>query len=165
MNGLSDTGGTVDTDILDRLFGLSDRMTISKAVLFFERHSLPVTRTMIQNYIRVGVLPPPAANRYYTKNHLIMILLIDHMKSVYSLDEIRRILAPVADPAFTGAKPDMFEVYRVFCGFYNEKALALSEGVKTEDGHLFGELSVAAESIACKHAVTGGRGDAKNHAL
>lgn len=82
---------------------LSDELTISQVVKFFERQGRSFTKTMIQNYIRVGVLPPPVDKRYYTKNHLIMLTLIDNLKSIYSLDEIRTVLEPIRND------PDIFE--------------------------------------------------------
>ena len=58
---------------------------------------------MIQNYVRVGVLPPPVDKRYYTRDHLVLLTLIDSLKSIYSLDEIKTLLEPVRN------NPDIFE--------------------------------------------------------
>jgi DNA-binding transcriptional MerR regulator len=56
---------------------------------------------MIQNYIRVGVLPPPIEKRYYTKDHLVLLTLIDNLKSIYSLEEIKSLFEPIRnDPNF-----------------------------------------------------------------
>jgi len=82
---------------------LSDELTISQVVKFFERQGRSFTKTMIQNYVRVGVLPPPVDKRYYTKNHLIMLTLIDNLKSIYSLEEIKSVLQPIA------RNPEVFE--------------------------------------------------------
>ncbi|WP_058485045.1 DUF1836 domain-containing protein [Defluviitalea phaphyphila] len=73
----------------------NDEMTISQVVRFFNKQRINFTKTMIQNYVRVGVLPPPLDKRYYTKNHLILLVLIDNLKSIYSLDEIKNVLAPI----------------------------------------------------------------------
>jgi len=82
---------------------LSDELTISQVVKFFERQGRSFTKTMIQNYVRVGVLPPPVDKRYYTRNHLIMLTLIDNLKSIYSLEEIKSVLQPIAK------NPEIFE--------------------------------------------------------
>lgn len=50
---------------------------------------------MIQNYVRVGVIPPPVDKRYYTKNHLILLTLVDNLKLIYSLDEIKTLFGPI----------------------------------------------------------------------
>ena len=36
----------------------NDEMTISQVVRFFNRYGKNFTKTMIQNYVRVGVIPP-----------------------------------------------------------------------------------------------------------
>jgi len=82
---------------------LSDELQISQVVRFFEKQGRSFTKTMIQNYIRVGVLPPPVDKRYYTRNHLILLTLIDSLKTIYSLDEIKLLLAPVRN------NPNIFE--------------------------------------------------------
>ena len=83
-------------DVLENIGQYNDEMTISQVVRFFERHGLDFTKTMIQNYVRVGVIPPPVDKRYYVKNHLILLTLIHHLKSIYSLDDIKRLLRPVS---------------------------------------------------------------------
>jgi len=82
---------------------LSDELTISQVVKFFEKQGRSFTKTMIQNYVRVGVLPPPLDKRYYTRDHLIMLALIDSLKSVHSLEEIKAVLEPIRN------NPDIFE--------------------------------------------------------
>ncbi len=82
---------------------LSDELTISQVVKFFERQGRNFTKTMIQNYVRVGVLPPPVEKRYYTKNHLVLLTLVDNLKSIYSLDDIKTVLEPIRN------NPDIFE--------------------------------------------------------
>ncbi len=87
-----------DTQV--RIATLSDELTISQVVKFFERQGRSFSKTMIQNYLRVGILPPPKDKRYYTRNHLILLALIDDLKSVYSLEEIKGVLSPIIrDPA------------------------------------------------------------------
>jgi len=93
----------VDKDGQVRIATLSDELTISQVVKFFERQGRSFTKTMIQNYVRVGVLPPPVDKRYYTKNHLVMLTLIDSLKAIYSLDEIKTVLEPIRN------NPDIFE--------------------------------------------------------
>lgn len=82
---------------------LSDELTISQVVKFFERQGRSFTKTMIQNYVRVGVLPPPIDKRYYTKDHLVLLTLIDSLKAIYSLEEIKAVLAPIRN------NPEIFE--------------------------------------------------------
>ncbi|AUS95158.1 hypothetical protein CDQ84_03320 [Clostridium thermosuccinogenes] len=93
----------IEKDDQVKIATLSDELTISQVVKFFEKQGRSFTKTMIQNYVRVGVLPPPIDKRYYTKNHLIMLTLIDNLKNIYSLDEIKTVLEPIRN------NPDIFE--------------------------------------------------------
>ncbi|NLK21664.1 MAG: DUF1836 domain-containing protein [Epulopiscium sp.] len=86
-----------------QLSTFNDEMTISQVVRFFNKQGRNFTKTMIQNYVRVGVLPQPVDRRYYTKNHLILLTLIDNLKLIYSLDEIKTVLNPILK------NPDTFE--------------------------------------------------------
>lgn len=93
----------VEKDDQVRIATLSDELTISQVVKFFEKQGRNFTKTMIQNYVRVGVLPPPIEKRYYTRNHLILLTLIDNLKAIYSLDEIKTVIEPVRN------NPEIFE--------------------------------------------------------
>lgn len=93
----------INRDDQVKIATLSDELTISQVVKFFEKQSRKFTKTMIQNYVRVGLLPPPHERRYYTKNHLILLTLIDNLKNIYSLDEIKSVLAPIRN------NPEIFE--------------------------------------------------------
>jgi len=93
----------IEKDKQIKIVTLSDELTISQVVKFFEKQGRNFTKTMIQNYVRVGVLPPPIDKRYYTKDHLILLTLIDNLKEIYSLEEIKAVLLPIAK------NPEVFE--------------------------------------------------------
>jgi len=135
--------------VIEKLTGCSDRMTISQAVVFLERQGLSITKTMIQNYVRVNALTPPVDGRRYTRNHILMIILIDRFKSVCSLEEIGRLLSPYAQNAINGENPDMFDVYKKFCELFDSKTKSLRE-IKSENPL----LSAAAEAAACKNFIS-----------
>lgn len=153
---------------------LSDELTISQVVKFFEKQGKTFTKTMIQNYVRVGVLPPPIEKRYYTRNHLVLLTLIDSLKNAYSLEEIKTILGPVRN------NPDIFEddmiqTMDIYKGYLEMRKEALArweesipklfdkvkklvdEEVKEEDKKTAIQfmivLTVMAESIAMKDLV------------
>ena len=50
-----------------------------------------LTSSMINNYVKDGVLPRPESKKY-SRNHLAMLLMICMLKSVLSLPEIHNIL-------------------------------------------------------------------------
>lgn len=93
----------IERDDAVQIRSLSDELTISQVVKFFAKQNRNFTKTMIQNYVRVGVLPPPIDKRYYTKDHLVLLTLIESLKNIFSLEEIRLVLEPVRN------NPEIFE--------------------------------------------------------
>ncbi len=53
-----------------------------------------LTKTMINNYTKNRLLPPPEKKRY-SKEHLLIMIFIYYMKGFLSLDEIKTILNPI----------------------------------------------------------------------
>jgi len=83
------------------------RMTISQVMKFCEKKSIGITRAMIQNYVRIGLMPPPADKRFYTHKHLTLMVLIDRLKTVFEIPEIKKALAPFVDE--DGLSPEIYE--------------------------------------------------------
>jgi len=110
-------------DTLENISQYNDEMTISQVVRFFERQGLDFTKTMIQNYVRVGVIPPPVDKRYYVKNHLILLTLIHNLKGIFSLDEIRRLIHAISRDidTFEDDMIDMAVVYDIYTEMYHAK--------------------------------------------
>jgi len=75
----------------------SPTMKISQVLKFCDKKNLNITRAMIQNYIRMGLLPPPKDKRWYTHNHLTILVLIDRLKMVFDIPTIQTALYPYMD--------------------------------------------------------------------
>ena len=84
------------TDHLSDIHHYSPNLTIANVIKFCEKKGLPISRPMIQNYIRDGLLPPPI-NRNYTHKHLSALVIISHLKAVCDLPIIKEALAPHMD--------------------------------------------------------------------
>ena len=78
-----------ERDLLAGLHRFASEMTISQMVVFFGRQDVRFTKTMIQNYVRIGLLPPPVSKRFYHFGHLALLTIIDACKDVLSLDEMK----------------------------------------------------------------------------
>jgi DNA-binding transcriptional MerR regulator len=74
----------------------SPTLTIAQVLKFSERKALGVTRAMVQNYIRGGLLPPPDG-RMYTHKHLAALVIIQRLKRVYDMPTIKAVLVPHLD--------------------------------------------------------------------
>ena len=84
-------------DPLEDIHQYGKKLTISQVVKFFEKKELPITRAMIQNYIRLGLLPPPTDKRFYTHKHLAALVLINYLKAVFEMADIKAALSPMMD--------------------------------------------------------------------
>ena len=83
-------------DPLHDIHHYSPTLTIKQLLTFFERKELPITRGMVQNYIRAGLLPP-ADDRIYTHKHLAALVIIHRLKEVYDMPTIKKTLLPMMD--------------------------------------------------------------------
>ena len=84
-------------DILLDIHQYSQQFSISQVVTFFERKGISISKSMIQNYVRDGLLPPPLNKRYYSHKHLAALALIDKLKLVYDMAIIKLVLLPLMD--------------------------------------------------------------------
>jgi len=143
-------------EVLENIGRYDGEMTISQVVRFFERQGLAFTKTMIQNYVRVGVMPPPVDKRYYVKEHLILLALIHQLKEIYSLEDIKRLISPIAKDisTFDDDILDMAAVYGIYAELY-EKAVtdceaalpALLENVRSRADKRLGQTESDREAV------------------
>ncbi len=83
-----------------------------------------LTKTMINNYAKNELLPPPVKKKY-GKDHMIILLIIYYFKYFLSISDIQTILKPLNDRYFGAEKTeeglsllDIYEELRV-----NEEAI------------------------------------------
>src|SRR5690606_41742342 len=50
-----------------------------------------ISKTMIQNYIKDGLVMPPDGKRY-NKNHIILLIFIYNLKSILTIKDIKKLL-------------------------------------------------------------------------
>ena len=67
-----------------------------------------LTKTMINNYTKNKLIPPPEKKRY-SRKHLILLIYIYYLKNVVSNNDIRRILGPMIENDFS--EDDIIEMY------------------------------------------------------
>ena len=66
-----------------------------------KRHSEDkiLTKTMINNYAKNSVLPPPEKKKY-TKEHIVCLIFIYYLKNILSISDIQKLLNPMTDEFF-----------------------------------------------------------------
>ncbi len=88
-----------------------DQLTtyLDKRLGFYNREgeSPFVTRSMVNNYSKAKLLPPPAAKRY-SRVHVMLLSLVCQLKRIFTIQDLGRLLAPVAGEEETGS------LYRLF---------------------------------------------------
>ncbi|MDO4299309.1 MAG: DUF1836 domain-containing protein [Lachnospiraceae bacterium] len=70
-----------------------------------------LTKTMINNYAKNKLLPPPEKKRY-SKEHMLVLIFIYYMKGILALDDIKAILEPVTGRFFkSDAELNIEDIY------------------------------------------------------
>lgn len=87
-----------------------------------------LTKTMINNYAKAKLFPAPVKKKY-NRNHLMLLVIIYHLKSVLSINDIDILLKPITTELTTNAKSKTLEV--VYSNF-----LIIQKSIKTSElGH------------------------------
>lgn len=58
-----------------------------------------LTKTMINNYAKNNLIPPPEKKKY-NKDHMLTLIFIYYFKSVMSISDIQSIMNPITDKYF-----------------------------------------------------------------
>lgn len=58
-----------------------------------------LTKTMINNYAKNDLLPPPVKKKY-SRNHVMILTMIYYLKGVLSFNDIQELLKPITDKYF-----------------------------------------------------------------
>ena len=71
-----------------------------------------LTKTMINNYTKNDLLPPPVKKKY-TKEHVLLLIFTYYFKSMLSINDIQAMLAPIIDGYYDGkGAVTLEEIYR-----------------------------------------------------
>ena len=84
-------------NILQDIHQFNPQLSISNMLKLLERKGVILSKSMVQNYVRDGLLPPPVNKRYYTHKHLAALTLINSLKTVYEMSDIKTVLVPLMD--------------------------------------------------------------------
>lgn len=85
-----------------------------------------LTKTMINNYAKNKLLPPPEKKRY-SREHMLVLIFIYYFKGFLPLDDIQAILNPLTDRFFKG-DPD-FNIQRIYEEIYSLGKVQITESI------------------------------------
>lgn len=75
-----------------------------------------LTKTMINNYAKNDLLPPPEKKKY-SKEHVLTLIFIYYLKNILSISDIQSILNPITENYF--GKKDGFDMEDVYNEVFN----------------------------------------------
>ena len=70
-----------------------------------------LTKTMINNYAKNNLLPPPVKKKY-SKEHVLVMIFIYYFKNILSIKDIESLLKPLTDKYF--GKNDGFNITSIY---------------------------------------------------
>lgn len=88
-----------------------------------------LTKTMINNYTKNDLLPPPVKKKY-TKEHVLLLIFTYYFKSMLSINDIQTMLAPIIDGYYDGKGAlTLEEIYREIFSMEREQVKILQDDV------------------------------------
>lgn len=90
-----------------------------------------LTKTMINNYAKNDLLPPPEKKKY-TKEHVLTLIFIYYFKSILSISDIQSILNPITDKYFGKGKEEDYsleDIYREVFSLENQETKNIMKDV------------------------------------
>ncbi len=75
-----------------------------------------ISKTMIQNYIKDGLIMPPEG-KSYNRSHIILLAIIYNLKSILTIRDIKKLLLPILEMADDDSKSNKIqEMYNTYYG-------------------------------------------------
>ncbi len=76
-----------------------------------------LTKTMINNYTKNDILPPPVKKKY-SKNHIILLIYIYYLKNFLPINEIKTLFAPMIQDSFNLKDSDAKSLISIYSDIY-----------------------------------------------
>lgn len=86
-----------------------------------------LTKTMINNYTKAGILMPPKKKKY-DKEHIILMILVYNLKQILSLEDIKKLFAPILNDMET-TEDDILSIEEIY-GIFNNLKIEETKMVK-----------------------------------
>ncbi len=104
-----------------------------------------LTKTMINNYAKNDLLPPPERKKY-SKDHIILLLFIYYFKSILSIQDVQTLLDPLKK-RFNDVPEDgisLEEVYRILYRMETEE----TDTVRNDIEEKFAKSQIAIPDVS-----------------
>lgn len=89
-----------------------------------------LTKTMINNYSKNDLLPPPVKKKY-SKEHMFLLIFIYYFKSILSISDIHAVLGPLTESFFANGEGLDFEaIYKEVYSFEKQEKAEFEDDLK-----------------------------------
>lgn len=93
----------------------------------------PLTKSMINNYVKHEIIPKPENKKYYPQ-HIISLIYIFYLKQILSLEDVKSIMNKYEKKHFDEG---INELYKVFLSSECEEVSKLEKDLETLAGNLY----------------------------
>ena len=90
-----------------------------------------LTKTMINNYAKINLLPPPVKKKY-SKEHMLLLIFIYYMKSFLSITDIQELFSPLTSHFGKTEKWNLEDIYSEVVSFESEEMRRLLKDIHTK---------------------------------
>lgn len=88
-----------------------------------------LTKTMINNYAKNDLLPPPVKKKY-SREHMLLLIFIYYFKGILSISDIQTLLQPITEKYFhTSSDLNLGAVYEEVFSLEKEEVASLQEDI------------------------------------
>ena len=88
-----------------------------------------MTKTMINNYVKSRLLPSPQKKKY-TKDHMMVLVMIYFFKNIISINDVNKLITPLLDSYFHNEEIPLENIINTFLTF--AKQCNLTDTILTE---------------------------------
>lgn len=89
-----------------------------------------LTKTMINNYAKNDLLPPPVKKKY-SKDHVLLLIFIYYYKGILSINDIQSLLQPITEHFFNSEDEFNLEaIYETVFGLEQEQTEKLKKDIE-----------------------------------
>lgn len=88
-----------------------------------------LTKTMINNYAKNDLLPPPVKKKY-SREHMMILIMIYYLKGFLSFNDIHEVLKPITERYFCTDKDfDLESIYKEVFDFEDQQKTGVKEDI------------------------------------
>lgn len=102
-----------------------------------------LTKTMINNYAKADILFPPIKKKY-SKEHMVLLIIIYHLKQILSLNDIHTVLSPIIQKKIQKDfdSNNLFDLYEQFLLIQNNEFKSFEKDFSKTVNELFDKSDI-----------------------